>query len=297
VYYAAAGNSEVPDFVEESTFDLLGVPYLYIEVFSPNKDAVQFYKIHVNVATPRVSALSLIFPSWVDGKGNVVTVEKPVTLGTPGDTYATAGSSTFSVGASKLPANISILANVEQPLTTLKYAVTANADAAPAFSDADAAYQNVSINDGSVVHVEGTGSDGETQFFYKVAITAVGDAITGLTVGGIAASLGTPGTLDGVNLGDGGTAGAVTLTGAQAGASVTVAAAGVPAGVTARYALASLGLDFKGNAEIQSPTEWKADGVFASGVTSDLGPLPIYVELAAAGYGQLNVYKIDVTVE
>lgn len=293
VYYAATGNTGVPDFVEESTFDLLGIPYLYIEVFSPNKDAVLFYKIHVNVATPKVSSLSFVSSLWVDAKGNVV--ERPVTLGTPGATPDAAVASTLSVGASKLPADISITANVEQPLTVLQYAVTANATAVPSFSDADEAYQNVSVNDGSVVYVEGTGSDGATQLFYKVNIASVGDTITGLTIGGVTpTSLGTPGDIvESFGMVTyGGTAGAITLTTAQASGSVTVTASGIPAGAAVRYAL-GLGVDSKGNVTADLPSAWNTNGVFAGGLTNGI---PVFVEVTPAGGAQVNLYKINVTV-
>jgi hypothetical protein len=188
------------------------------------------------------------------------------------------------VGTSKLPATTTITANIEQPLTVLRYAVTANVTAAPVFSDADAAYQNVTVDNGSVVAIEATGSDGVTQFFYKVTIAAIPDTLTGANVGGVPATLGTPG----------GANGAVTLTPTQAGASVTVAATGVPAGSTVRYGLASWGVDFKGNAELQAPTDWNTDGVFAGGMTAGT---PIYVELTPTGLDDTTTYKIDVIVQ
>jgi hypothetical protein len=79
VYYAKASGDETPVFVETSTFGFEDEDYLYIEVFSPNKDTVLFYKYQ------------LLIPSDVATVDRVTLAGVSAYRGTPAAAWNDAG--------------------------------------------------------------------------------------------------------------------------------------------------------------------------------------------------------------
>jgi hypothetical protein len=149
----------------------------------------------------------------------------------------------------------------------------------------------------------------EAPWYYGVHISRIlsSDAtLTGFTVGGVAATLSTPGNLGGFGSFEG-TAGTVTLTSAQAGdgSNVQVLAA-LPNGATVRYAW---GGNFYGSYYPSGNWQTSGAGLFNGGtislfngafnipVTPGVNGAVIFIEVTSENGGIVNLYAISCQVQ
>jgi hypothetical protein len=178
VYYAVAKGTEIPSFVEDSTFNFNVGDYLYAEVFSANHDKVAFYKVKVGLATPNLNSLG------VNQNIGPTLVERGAPVGAAGTTPETAAASTISIGVTESSGIFTIMAQPEQATTVLRYAKQAGGTGQITFSDADNAYQGISLANDDAIYIEATGPDGETTLYYRANIIVKSDGVNGITIAG-----------------------------------------------------------------------------------------------------------------
>lgn len=250
--FAKSNGTGVPAFVEGDTFDFESGALLYVEVCSANRDAVAFYKVRVNLGEPTLSYLGVSFQDTVLGffGPEQVVVPRFGQLPQPAGDYQSASAGTILIATSEISKQFTIQANVKSPLTTLRYAVAANAAAAPSFSDADNAYKNISLSDGSYIYIEATGAGGDV-LFYKTKIAQDKFTATAVSFGGS----GTDAVPPIANSWAEAQSGVAHVTDAAAFASVTVSVTPEDAASTIKYGYSADGTP---------PASWQISNVLSS---------------------------------
>jgi hypothetical protein len=284
VYYALAPSDiTMPNFVEESTFDLeydfdsVYDNYLYVEVFSANHDALLFYRVRVHLIQPAL-------------EGVTVAGKAASSIGTPGGTYDAAVAGEIIVGSSKL--------NTAQPVsvtsildsTSLRYAKVTGSGA-PVFADT----ASVTVANNDFIYIEATAEDGSTKLIYKLQVVEKDDNtnVSAVTLGGTAVTtIGTPAaSVAAVTAGE-----TVRLGSAGALNSFTVSATASGTNATLKYGTAVLVPGFFGPPAV-TPTwaEGTSLGTRSSGdyiiieVTSEEGTQGYYLYRIAYGSSEAAI--------
>jgi hypothetical protein len=196
VYYATAEGVAQPTFVESPSLSFSNGTFLYLEVFSANQDAVQFYKVAVTVVddTPVLFDVLLGGRSASGYKPTSAAVQKfGLGIGTPAATYDAAVAGEVWFGSSQAGTAVAVSATAMLPTATkLRYAVASGA-AAPAFGDAATA----TVADGSFLYVEASlGDTDPVVLIYKLKMAQKGDdrSLSSVTINGQAMTIGPMGT-------------------------------------------------------------------------------------------------------
>jgi hypothetical protein len=279
VYYATAEGVAQPTFVESPILSFSNGSFLYLEVFSANQDAVQFYKVAVTVVddTPVLFDVLLGGRSASGYKPTTASVQQfGLGIGTPAATYAAAAAGEVWFGSSQAGTAIAVSAMPMLPTATkLRYAVASGA-AAPEFGDAATA----TVADGSFLYVEASlGDTDPAVLIYKLKMIQKSDdrSLSSVTINGQPMTIGPMGTHSfpgeeyygsyryGAQLATTGNKGIYSVASASELASIAIAATPTDAKLAIRYDAASTDKALKDYYVFgHSPKTDNASGLFSN---------------------------------
>jgi hypothetical protein len=289
--YAKVTGSGSPVFDTAASFALAAGDIVYIQSTAEN-GTVLVYKVTVSVLPDDTSLASIN-----------IAGQTP-TVGTSGNSFITAtvaSGQIVTVADAAALSSVTVAATPNDSAASIRYGTSA-ANTNPANWGNSGTFTNLA--NGAYIGVEVTAQDGTVRYYkFRIAYGNSNATLTGITVGGVSATLGTPGDLSGMYGAYTGTPGVVTLTPAQAGdgSSVTVAVT-APAGATVRY---DWGANFYGSN--YAGGAWKAtgDGLFAGGslfgggatVQPGVNNALIFVEVTSENGLTVNVYAVSCRVQ
>jgi hypothetical protein len=178
VYYAKTSLLEIPAFAAEPAFSFSSGDYLYIEVFSPNKDKVLFYKIQV------------LLPS---DNADIARITIGGAQGTRGTPAAAWNDPALEAGVINLNLNQASDVAVDVILSNLgaavEYAKTASSTAEPVFGSES----QFTFTQGDYLYIKTTSSDASVTLVYKLEVN-VGNVATlsSVNIGGVDANMPLP---------------------------------------------------------------------------------------------------------
>jgi hypothetical protein len=190
IYCSLTEGTAMPNFEETTTFTFVDGNYLYVEVYSPNLDTIQFYKIKVTVVedSPVLRDVLLAGRSAAGYSSTNSTVQQFGTgLGTPAATYGAAVAGEVWFGTSQANTELEVSSTpmltgtaatdteAAVPAVTVQYAVAPDATTEPVFADS----AKVTVTNGSYLYVKATlVSDTTKVLIYKLKLVQKSDTRT-----------------------------------------------------------------------------------------------------------------------
>jgi hypothetical protein len=193
VYYTAQDPAEVPNFVEQSTFNLACGDYLWVEVFSANHDAYNIYLVEIRQSSTVIEDITLDGRSATGGTAlsGVPIPQAGNGVGTPGSSWNDPAIVDGEVwyGVSQEGTALDVEVTPPAGNTTYKFAVAASG-VEPVFADA----ASVTVVNGSYLYIESTSNSEKAYYKLKLLSKTNNTTLTSVTIGGDQMVLGQKGT-------------------------------------------------------------------------------------------------------